>query len=53
MGASARKDQISHAFLDAEMKELSAMAKVLPPIFLLVAAMLVNMTLARLITLER
>ncbi len=52
-GAQARKDQISHAFLDAEMKQLSAMVKVLPPIFLLVAAMLVNMTLSRLITLER
>lgn len=52
-GASARKDQVSHAFLDAELKQLSAMVKVLPPIFLLVAAMLVNMTLSRLITLER
>ncbi|MBL9051977.1 MAG: FtsX-like permease family protein [Tabrizicola sp.] len=53
VGASARKDQLSHAFLDAELKQLSAMVKVLPPIFLLVAAMLVNMTLSRLITLER
>ena len=53
VGASARKDQISHAFLDAELKQLSAMVKVLPPIFLAVAAMLVNMTLSRLITLER
>jgi putative ABC transport system permease protein len=53
IGASARKDQISHAFLDAELKQLSAMVKVLPPIFLLVAAMLVNMTLSRLISLER
>jgi putative ABC transport system permease protein len=53
VGASVRKDQVSHAFLDAELKQLSAMAKVLPPIFLLVAAMLVNMTLSRLITLER
>jgi putative ABC transport system permease protein len=53
VGASARTDQISHAFLDAELKQLSAMVKVLPPIFLLVAAMLVNMTLSRLITLER
>jgi putative ABC transport system permease protein len=53
IGASPRKDQISHAFLDAELKQLSAMVKVLPPIFLLVAAMLVNMTLSRLITLER
>ena len=53
IGAAPRSDQISHAFLDAELKQLSAMVKVLPPIFLLVAAMLVNMTLSRLITLER
>ena len=52
-GATGRSDQISHAFLDAELRQLSAMVKVLPPIFLLVAAMLVNMTLSRLITLER
>lgn len=52
-GAVARKDQISHTFLDAELKQLSAMVKVLPPIFLSVAAMLVNITLSRLITLER
>lgn len=53
VGATGREDQISHAFLDAELKQLSAMVKVLPPIFLTVAAMLVNMTLSRLITLER
>lgn len=53
IGASLREDQISHAFLDAELKQLSAMVKVLPPIFLLVAAMLVNMTLSRLVALER
>ena len=52
-GASPRKDQISHAFLDAELRQLSAMVKVLPPIFLLVSAFLVNMTLSRLIALER
>ena len=53
MGATGRKDQLSHAFLDAELNQLSAMVKVLPPVFLLVAAMLVNMTLSRLIVLER
>ncbi len=53
IGASGRADQTSHAFLDAELKQLSAMVKVLPPIFLLVAAILVNMTLSRLVTLER
>lgn len=52
-GATGRADQISHAFLDAELKQLSAMVRILPPVFLLVAAMLVNMTMSRLITLER
>jgi len=52
-GATGRRDQTSHAFLEAELQQLSAMVKVLPPIFLLVAAMLVHMTLSRLITLER
>lgn len=52
-GATGRSEQTSHAFLDAELKQLGAMVKVLPPIFLLVAAMLVHMTLSRLIILER
>jgi len=52
-GATGRADQMSHAFLDAELSQLWAMVRVLPPIFLAVAAMLVNMTLSRLITLER
>ncbi|MCU0908141.1 MAG: FtsX-like permease family protein [Rhodobacteraceae bacterium] len=52
-GATGRADQVSHAFLDAELKQLGAMVRVLPPIFLLVAAMLVHMTLSRLVTLER
>lgn len=53
IGAKGRDDQISHAFLDAELKQLNAMVMVLPPIFLAVAAMLVNITLSRLVTLER
>ena len=52
-GAYVRKDQQSYAFLDAEMQQLQALAFVLPPIFMLVAAYLVNMTLSRLISLER
>lgn len=52
-GATPRKDQISHAFLDAELRQLAALARVIPPIFLLVSAFLINMTLARLIALER
>lgn len=52
-GANGRDRQMSHAFLDAELKQLGAMVRVLPPIFLGVAAMLVHMTLSRLIALER
>lgn len=52
-GAYPRKDQLSHAFLDAELHQLRAMSRILPPIFLLVSAFLVNMTLSRLIALER
>jgi len=35
-GAYPRKDQQSHAFLDAELQQLQAMSRILPPIFLLV-----------------
>jgi putative ABC transport system permease protein len=52
-GAHGRKDQISHAFLDSELNQLNAMARVIPPIFLLVSAFLINMILSRLIALER
>ena len=52
-GAYDRSEQISHAFLDSELTQLEAMSYVLPPIFLGVAAFLVNMTLARLVALER
>jgi len=52
-GAFGRKDQISHAFLDSELQQLSAMARIIPPIFLFVSAFLVNMILSRLIALER
>ncbi len=52
-GAVGRKDQQSHAFIDAELKQLKSMARVIPPIFLLVSAFLINITLTRLIALER
>ncbi|MEJ2117818.1 MAG: ABC transporter permease, partial [Alphaproteobacteria bacterium] len=51
--AYARKDQQSYAFLNTELTQLEAMAYVIPPIFLAVAAFLLNMTLARIIALER
>ncbi len=52
-GAYGRRDQMSHAFLDSELQQLRAMAKVIPPIFLFVSAFLINMILTRLISLER
>jgi putative ABC transport system permease protein len=52
-GAYARRDQISHAFLDGELTQLAAMARIIPPIFLFVSAFLINMILSRLIALER
>ena len=52
-GAYGRKDQLSHSFLDSELLQLRGISEILPPIFLAVAAFLVNMTLTRLIALER
>jgi len=52
-GAYDRSEQSSHAYINSELVGLKAMSFVLPPIFLLVSAFLVNMTLARLIALER
>ncbi len=51
--AYGRKDQTSHAWLNHELDMLSNMSRTLPPIFLLVTAFLVNLTLGRLVTLER
>lgn len=52
-GAHGRDRQMSHAFLAGEMSQLQAMATFVPPIFLIVAAFLVNMVLGRLISQER
>ena len=52
-GAYGRKDQLSHAFLSAELDQLNALRRVIPPIFLLVSAFLINMILTRIIALER
>lgn len=51
--AYARADQPSHRFLDAELKELSTSAEILPPIFLLIAAALVHLVISRLVDAER
>lgn len=52
-GAYGRDRQASNVFIESEMQQLGAMAKVLPPIFLIVSAVLVNMVLGRLVALDR
>ncbi len=52
-GAHDRDQQISNAFLEGELDQLGVMARIVPPIFLVVSAFLVNMVLGRMIQLER
>ncbi len=52
-GAYGREDHISDAFITSEIDSLETMGRVLPPIFLLVAAFLVNVVISRLIATER
>ncbi len=52
-GAYDRDDQLSHAFITSELQQLTAIAAIIPPIFLIVSAMLINAVLARLIATER
>ncbi len=53
VGAVARADQQSHAYLEAEFAQLATMARIFPTIFLGVAAFLLNVVLARLIATQR
>lgn len=52
-GAYARKDQISHALLTGELDQLRALSKMIPPIFLGIAAFLLNVLVSRLVRTER
>lgn len=52
-GAYGAEDQLSNAFIESEMQQLAAIAAIIPPIFLVVSAMLINAILARLIATER
>jgi len=51
--AYGRKDQLSDAYLDHGLQMLKNMSQTLPPIFLLVSAFLINLTLSRIVALER
>lgn len=52
-GAHGRDNQISHAFLEAEIEGLRVMAYILPPVFLVISVFLVNMVVGRIVALER
>jgi len=51
--AVARIDQPSHRFLHNEVRQLRILTLILPPVFLLVAAALTHMVMARLVETER
>jgi len=53
VGAYGREDQLSNAFIESEMDQLRTMARILPPLFLGVSAMLLHAILTRLIATER
>lgn len=52
-GAYERDDQISDAYLKSEMDQLRNFGAVMPPIFLIVAAFLLNVVISRMIEMER
>lgn len=52
-GAYGREQQISDQFLTNEIQQLETIGRILPPIFLLVAAFLLNVVIGRLIDTER
>lgn len=52
-GALGRRDQISNKFISDEINNLKRMGLIVPGIFLLVAAFLLNVVLSRIIALQR
>ncbi|MCR9194169.1 MAG: ABC transporter permease [Hyphomonas sp.] len=53
IGAYGRDTQFSNAFVESEMGQLVAMARIIPPVFLIVSAFLIHAILSRLIAVER
>lgn len=53
VGAYAREDQLSHAFITGEIDQNKASGRILPPFFLLAAAFMIHVTLSRMIASER
>lgn len=52
-GAIGRDRMLSARYLNDELGQLRALAQILPPVFLLVAVFLLNVTLSRLVVTER
>lgn len=53
LGAYGRKDQMSNRFLSEEFKQLQRSAEIFPPLFIGVAAFLLNVVIGRIIGTER
>lgn len=53
LGAHGRDQQISHRFVSDEIRQQETMATTIPPVFLAVAAFLLNVVLGRVITAQR
>ena len=53
LGAYGRDQQVSHRFVSDEIKQQETMATTMPPVFLAVAAFLLNVVLGRVITAQR
>ncbi len=53
LGAYERADQISHQFINSEIESLAATAVLVPAVFLGIAAFLLNLVLARLVSTQR
>ena len=53
VGAYGRADQLSDAFVASEMEQLEHLAVVIPPVFLVIAAFLFNVVIARIIQADR
>lgn len=52
-GAYGRDRMLSARYLDDELEQLDTLARILPPVFLLVAVFLLNVALSRLVATER
>ncbi|NKX44845.1 FtsX-like permease family protein [Roseicyclus persicicus] len=53
LGAYGRAQQVSDAFVSAEIDQLRGMAVVVPPIFFAISAFLVGMVMSRIVALDR